>query len=166
MAATADSHSFSPFCSLRSWHCALPLVVTSAGFREPVRLLQGDGSDLVETKDYLEIEKAEAAKCRQLFDHIHSCERQNPVSLKVQMCVCVCVCVRSRWSHTSDCTEAQQGTAWLAAGGCSAGLQQTDLSIDRLLTCTISFRALLAAVDSQSMAEQRSAVQQPLVCRR
>ena len=46
-------------------------------------LMQGDGSELVETQEYLEIEKAEAAKCRQLFDHIHSCEQQNPVSLKV-----------------------------------------------------------------------------------
>ena len=45
--------------------------------------MQGDGSELVETQEYLEIEKAEAAKCRQLFDHIHSCEQQNPVSLKV-----------------------------------------------------------------------------------
>ena len=45
---------------------------------------QGDGSELVDTKEYLEIEKAEAAKCRHLFDHIHTCEQQNPVSLKVQ----------------------------------------------------------------------------------
>ena len=45
--------------------------------------MQGDGSALVDTKEYLEIEKAEAAKCTQLFQHIQTCEQQNPISLKV-----------------------------------------------------------------------------------